>query len=336
MAIVDIFVGLDYHSKSVQVCVMNADGKVLFNKRVVNHYQAIASAVERFGTPKSAALEACCGSANLADELQERLGWRVQLAHPGYVARMKGNPDKTDYSDARLLADLLRVGYLPVVWLAPAQLRELRRLIRYRDQLVKDRRNVKLRIRALLREHRLRAPTNAWTKAWFIWLDAQDFSEDDRWLLDQQLARVQGLSEQIKQAEMRLKRTTQHDVVVQKLLSLEGVGLITAITLRAEIGNFDRFGNGKQLARFCSVTPRNASSGDRQADAGLVKAGSPLLRSVIIETAHRLIWRLDSRWTEIALHLMRRGKPKNVAIAAVANRWVRWLHHQLTTEGLAA
>ena len=59
--------------------------------------------------------------------------------------------------------------------------------------------------------------------------------------------------------------------------------------LRAEIGRFDRFDTGKQLSRFCGVTPRNASSGNRQADAGLIKA-------------------------------------------AIANRWVRWLHHELRRE----
>ena len=81
---------------------------------------------------------------------------------------MKQNPDKTDFGDARLLADLLRVGYLPKVWLAPERLRRLRRLVRYRQQLVDQRRNIKLRIRALLRENRLRAPTgmSAWTKRW--------------------------------------------------------------------------------------------------------------------------------------------------------------------------
>ncbi len=49
----------------------------------------------------------------MADELITRLGWSVDLAHPGYVARMKQSPDKTDFGDARMLADLERVGYLP-------------------------------------------------------------------------------------------------------------------------------------------------------------------------------------------------------------------------------
>ena len=56
--------------------------------------------------------------------------------------RLKQSPDKTDFSDAQLLADLERVGYLPRVWHAPERIRELRRLVRYRQQLVAQRRNV--------------------------------------------------------------------------------------------------------------------------------------------------------------------------------------------------
>ena len=109
-----------------------------------------------------------------------------------------------------------------------------------------------------------------------------------------------------------------------------GVGLITAVTIRAEIGRFDRFRNGKQLARFCGLSPRNASSGQRQADAGLIKAGNPQLRVALIETAHRLL-RFDDRWCKFGGRMLARGKPKCVVIAAMANRWIRGLHHQLAS-----
>ncbi|MBN2024536.1 MAG: hypothetical protein JW809_17285, partial [Pirellulales bacterium] len=58
------------------------------------------------------------GAAHLADELIHEAGWPLELSHPGYVARLKQSPDKTDFSDARLLAELARVGYIPKVWLA--------------------------------------------------------------------------------------------------------------------------------------------------------------------------------------------------------------------------
>lgn len=118
-------------------------------------------------------------------------------------------------------------------------------------------------------------------------------------------------------------------------MALGGVGLVTAVTMRAEIGRFDRFTTGKQLARFCGVTPRNASSGARQADAGLVPAGNPELRMVLIELAQRLVSRIPGRWAELAQGMLGRGKPKNVVVAAIANRWVRWVHHELQRQTAA-
>jgi transposase len=137
------------------------------------------------------------------------------------------------------------------------------------------------------------------------------------------------LSTRIPAVERRIRQAIQDDPIVARLLALPGVGLVTAATLRAEVGRFDRFDTGKQLARFCGVTPRNASSGARQADAGLIRAGNPELRIVLIELAHRLIRGLDPHWSKLAHGMLNRGKPKNVVIAAVANRWVRWLHHEL-------
>ena len=329
-------VGLDYHQDFVQVCVLDETGKIVKNTRVENDWRKVAAAAPA-GSVVQAALEACCGAADLADELVEQAGWSVSLAHPGFVARMKQNPDKTDYSDARLLADLLRVGYLPKVWLAPADLRELRRLVRYRQQKVNERRNVKLRIRAILRDHRVQIDdANPWTKRWLRSLAALDqIGPDSAWILEQHLTALARLNTEIRQVERRLEERVDSDAVVRKLREQKGIGLITAATMRAEIGRFDRFQTGKQLARFCGLTPRNCSNGNKQSDAGVIQAGNPQLRAVIVEAVHRIM-RSDDRWMKLAQQLKRRGKHICVVIAAVANRYIRWLHHTLQPEALAA
>lgn len=334
MVSVPVHVGLDYHQDNVQVCVLDDQGRTMLNRSLVNDAELICQVVGRRGRVRSAGIESCCGAADLAEDLIRRGRWPIQLAHPGYVARIKQSPDKTDFSDARLLADLSRVGYLPKVWLAPEELRRLRRLVRHRQNLVAARRDVKLRIRALLRENRLRTDEwNAWTKGWLKWVADLDLAEDDRWLMEQYLAELAHLTEQIKAAEKRLVERAEGDPVVEHLLSLPGVGLVTALTLRAEVGHFDRFQTGKQLARFCGVTPRNASSGARQADAGLIRAGNPALRAVLVELAHRLINRGQAPWSNLAWRLQKRGKPTNVVVAAVANRWVRRLYHEMRSDG---
>lgn len=334
MSSLPVFVGLDYHQDSVQVCVLDEQGKVLENRSVPNRAEAISRLSSRHGVPKRMGIEACCGSANLAEELATQWGMPILLAHPGYVNRMKQSPDKTDFSDARLVADLARVNYIPKVWLAPSETRELRRLMRHRGQLVARRKATKLRIRGLLRENRLKCQhARAWTKAWFVWLTEEaQISESDRWLLDDHLEELISLSGRIAAVEAKITVRIKDDPVVERLLAEPGVGLVTAAMMRAEIGRFDRFNSGKQLARFCGVTPRNASSGARQADAGLIRAGNPDLRVVLIELAHRLGNRVGSKWAKIAAKMLKRGKPKNVVTAAIANRWVRHLYHEMKAE----
>jgi transposase len=331
MSKVTVYVGLDYHKDSIQVCVMDQAGNVLANRACANDAKALVLLVAFFGDHVRGAIEACTGAADLADELVNRHDWDLDLAHPGYVNRMKQSPDKSDYSDAKMLADLVRVGYLPCVWLAPHDVRQLRTTVRYRQQLVNQRRATKLRVTALLREARLAEPKGLrrWGPRWLAWLAvAEGLGSEARFVIDCHLAELRGLDEQIVRVELRLATVTAADPVVTQLLALRGVGMVTAWALRAEIGRFDRFRTGKQLARYCGLSPRNASSGQRQADAGLIKAGSELLRATIIEAAHRLI-RYDARWGTLAASLRAAGKPACVAAAAIANRWVRWLFHQV-------
>jgi transposase len=324
---VPTFIGLDYSDSSVQVCVLDESGRMLGNRGCDNDWVAISRFANQFGPVKRAAIESCTGAADLTDQLVTLAGWSVDLAHPGYVARLRQSPDKSDFSDGRMLADLTRVGYLPKVWLAPQPVRELRRLVRLRDARVKQRRATKLRIGALLREHRLRCKDVAtWTKTWLKWLDEAQVPEQTRWILQRELAYLAYLKADIVAVEKRLEAATADDPIVAKLREQPGIGPVTAWILRAMIGRFDRFQTGKQLSRFCSVSPRNASSGTRQADAGLIKAGDPLLRATLIELAQRLM-RMPGRWRQLGESLRSRGKPYCVAAAAVANRFMRWLFH---------
>jgi len=302
MSNLPIFVGLDYHQDSIQVCVLNSQGEVLMNRSASNN---------------------CL-------ELVERLGWNVSLGHPTYIARMKNSPDKSDFSDGRLIADLTRVGYLPRVWLAPGYIRELRQLVNHRQRLVSHATSLKLQVGAVLREQRVKIGSDRggrWSRAWTASVkDNSALSEQGRWVVNDlldQLAHGQG---RIKSVEARLAEVRENDAVVKRLMNQPGIGQVTAWVLRACIGRFDRFKTGKQLARYCGMSPRNASSGERISDAGLIDACNPMLRATVVQAAHRWI-RTIPRWAKLAGHLKRCGKPPCVAVAAVGNRWLRGLHH---------
>jgi len=330
MGNIPIYVGLDYHQSGVQVCVLDRQGAPKMNKMCENNWQEVVRAVAPHGRVVRAAIESCSGAADFAEELINNAEWNVDLAHPGYVSRMRQNPDKTDYSDARMLADLERVGYLPKVWLAPRAVRELRLLVRYRQQQVAERRNIKLRIGAVLREQRLKCTKHGrWSIPWLWWVKNEAaLSEQGRWVVNQHLEELEYRNARIANAAKQLSQVCHDDPLVKRLLGVPGIGRVTAWVFRAEVGRFDRFRNGKQLARFCGLSPRNASSGMKQADAGLIKAANKDLRIISLQAAHRLC-RTEPRWKEMAMRMREAGKAPSVTVAAVANRWLRWLFNEI-------
>jgi len=333
MSNLPLFVGLDYHQDSIQVCVLNQQGDVLLNRSVGNDCDQVARAIDPLGgRVQRVGIEACCGAADLGEELVERLGWNVSLGHPAYVARIKSSPDKSDYSDGRLLADLTRVGYLPRVWLAPAHVRELRQLVNHRQRLVDHARALKLQVGAVLREQRVTIAADRgsrWSKGWTASVrDHDGLSRHARWIVNDLLDDLRYAKGKIAAAEARLRGAAEGDPVIARLMRQPGVGEVTAWVLRACVGDFGRFKTAKQLSRYCGLSPCNASSGNRVADAGLVDACNKLLRATIVQAAHRLI-RTTDRWGTLAASLRRRGKPSCVIVGAVGNRWVRTLHHAM-------
>jgi transposase len=139
MDMLPVYVGLDYHEDTIRVCILEQDGQLVCNRNEPNDVRRVAAVIQvRGGQPAAVALEACCGAADFATQLSALTGWKVCLAHPGYVHGMKRSPDKTDGADAAHLADLLRTNHLPEVWLADQTTRQLRRLVRYREGLKAD------------------------------------------------------------------------------------------------------------------------------------------------------------------------------------------------------
>ena len=341
MSNLPVFVGLDYHQDSIQVCLVNQQGDVLLNKSAANNCQALGQLIQPLGIVQRVGIEACCGAADLGQQLVEQLGWNVSLGHPAYIAKIKSSPDKSDYSDGRLIADLTRVGYLPRVWLAPADIRELRQLVNHRQRLVDNGRAIKLQIGAILREQRVKIDKergSRWSKAWTASVqDNERLSKHARWIVNDLLDDLKYTAGKIAKAEQQLREAAEGDKVIEKLICQAGIGEVTAWVLRAFVGDFGRFKTAKQLARYCGMSPCNASSGNKVADAGLIDGCNRLLRQTIVQAAHRLI-RTVGRWSKLAESMRSRGKPPCVIVGAVGNRWLRNLHHAMkdSTNGQGA
>ena len=237
-------------------------------------------------------------------------------------ATARGRSDRPRRDDWREQGGNACINDLPLGRSVDEAIRELRRLVRHRQALVDQGRAVKLRVAALLRDHRMVRPPElkrTWTRrhrAWLQWLLSTELLPPiSRQLLTDWLVDLEYLEGRVVRAEAQLRQAVEGDRLVDWLLQQPCVGLVTACVLRAEIGSFDRFCTGKQLSRYCGVTPRNASSGQRQADAGLIAAGNQVLKATLTELAHRLMTYVP-RWQEFRARLRAAGKPPCVIVAA--------------------
>ena len=180
----------------------------------------------------------------------------------------------------------------------------------------------------------MRVEGSRWSGAWVARVrEHAGLSAAARWVVNDLLAELDHVSGRVAAVEARLREAVAADAAAAKLVArlrgIEGVGEVTAWMLAAWVGRFDRFKTGKQLSRYCGLSPRNASSGSRVADAGLIDAANKPLRAVLIQAGHRLA-RTHERWRALAGSMAGRGKPTPVVVAAVTNRWVRSMHHRMT------
>ena len=142
-------VGMDLHRRRSVLVRMTADGRKLETTRITNSPAELRKVIARAGKRPRVVLEATYGWYQSADTLAAA-GAQVHLAHPLGVMAFSYRRVKNEEKDAADLADLLRMGRLPQGWIAPAEIRELRELTRYRIKLVRLRTSCKDQVHAVL------------------------------------------------------------------------------------------------------------------------------------------------------------------------------------------
>jgi len=143
------YVGMDLHRRRSVIVVLEADGTELWTTRIDTDPLALGVEIEKAGPAPEVVREATWGWYWAADVITEA-GGRVHLAHPLGIAGYENRRVKNDQIDARLLADLLRMGRLPEAWIAPGTVRQQRELVRYRRKLSQLRAGLKSQVHAVL------------------------------------------------------------------------------------------------------------------------------------------------------------------------------------------
>jgi len=234
---------------------------------------------------------------------------------------------KNDKLDARKTADLVRCNLLPVCYVAPSEIRELRRLLRYRNLVVKQAVQMKTKISGLLMEtgteynkerlHGEKYFTELVDKLEEVPESVKDLLRLSRGALETFEARQQQLLARLEQHPRLAQR-------VERLKSIRAVGPVTALTWALEIGEPARIPSIGDAVSYCGLTSALVSSADKQKRGPISKQRNAHLQTVLIEAA-KMAPRWNPQLAELHEKEIRRGRDRNRATLQVARKLVAYL-----------
>ncbi len=332
------YIALDSHKHYTWVEHEPVEGGKVRHYRVEHAPGAIREALAGCVPGTAVALEATANWYWIVDEI-EQAGLIPKLVHPRKAKLMMGLINKTDQLDTHGLNRQQRNGTLPVVWIPPGPLRELRELTRTRVVLVAQRTRWKNRLTATLAKYG--APAGEWSDPYGkrargeLEGRMERLPEQARWASEQMLAQVDTLNLQIAAFEQRLKNLVEVTPEMQRLMSLPGVGVILAATVSLEIGDIERFPSAEHLAAYAGTTPRVHSSGDRVRYGRTRPDVNRYLKWAFAEAANSVAvnhTRCSDRHVSQLYRHLRERKAHSKAIGAVARHLAEAAFHVLTRQ----
>lgn len=272
-------------------------------------------------------MEACASAHHWGRELQKR-GYIVKLVAAQFVKPyVKSN--KNDAVDAEAICEAAGRPTMRFVNIKTVAQQDGQATHRIRSELIKQRTALSNQIRGLIGEYGIVAPVGIGhlRRAIPCWLEnAQNgLTEDFRILLAQMYVDLQRLDERVKAHDARIAQQANQDPVARRLLSLRGVGPLTATALACALGDGSAFGKGRDFAASLGLVPRQNSTGGKNQLRGISKRGDPYLRKLLVHGARAVMrhakHREDglSRW----VNQLASRKHVNVATVALANKTAR-------------
>ena len=279
--------GIDLHKKSSVWILIDEQRTELWKEHVSCHPDYITTALEKIPVPHreiQVAIEPVAGW-RWVTTLLETAGMQVHIAHPRKMQLIAQSTKKTDIEDARVLANLLLAGYFPEAHKSSESIYQLRLLVRERNFIIQKRTSVKNQLHGIATTqglHTIKSGNPLFKEGKKDILAGTNFVlKQLHYLIGDLDARVALFDEQL------LLESVKHPLA-KLLMTFPGVGIVTALTIISEVDDFSRFKEGKKLASFAGLVPRQRSSGEVVRYGSITHAGSAPLRTVLVETAMRI------------------------------------------------
>jgi transposase len=322
-----VFVGIDIHQKSWTVTGV-CEGEQVLHRTIEPRYEVLERQLRRFRTGGAkiiAVYEAGCFGYRLYDELKEA-GIKADVAAPSKILRAASERVKTDKRDSRKLATHLSQGMLHMVPVPSFSGRIERGLVRGRKQLVEQATQVKLKIKSILRFFGYIDKIGRWTKVYKRQLREISKSKPELdlvgiWL--DVLEKIEAKQQEVDKKIQRMTKSQGYRGNYRRLLSIPGVGEVTAITVLTELQSFKPFRSGSKVASYVGLVPGEHSSGERQRQGPITKTGNRWVRAVLIEAAWSVIVKdgvMQTHYRKIVGRNGNQGHAKQKAIVAVARK----------------
>jgi transposase len=288
-AVQKIYIGVDFHARQQTICYLTTDsGELLLQQLKHQDKAAVRAFYAQFSGHVIVGLEAS-GYSPWFERLLEELGCEVWLGHATEIRRRARWRHKNDRRDAELILDLMLHDEFPRLYLPPLQSREVLRMLRYRQKLIKMRTMGKNSLQALALQSGLAKGPHLFTKAGLQELRSAQMSPVMQWQREQWLQLLEPLEQRLRETMLWLKQQSQADQRISRLRTHPGLGLLTALCLVHSLEPVSRFANTRKVTAYAGLDPLERSSAERQRFLGISKAGPRVLRFLLIEASHSAI-----------------------------------------------
>lgn len=337
-----IYVGIDCHKKNWIVTILGEQYEHKTMSQNPDPYLLASYLKKNFsGANLHAVYEAGFSGFESCRKLQE-LGINCSVIHPADVpTSQKEKLQKTDRSDSRKLARSLRSNEFNPIHIPDPILEADRSLVRQRFRLMKDLTRTKNRIKSLLFQFGIdipecfsKAQTRSWSNVFMTWLkEVEPKYESVKQTLDNyiRIGEIQRKELLLLNRQVRnLSRTERYSNNFGLMISIPGIGLITAITFLVQIGDIRRFNSFDDICDYVGLVPMMSGSGDKMQTGKMIKRGRKELKIMLIEASWEAL-RNDPALMASFNELSKRMN-KNKAIIRIARKLLRRMRYVLLNQ----